>query len=303
MSSYLRLFGFMIKIDLASLVRDFPLAKIIGNPNFEITNISSSDCVKEGSLSWHLGKFYHPAPPVNSILISNSEVCTNGVNIVHPQPKLIFAYLAQNLLINLEDVLKEIHGNEPIVDISAQIASSAILFGGVKIGRNVKVGHNVVLYPGVELGDNVIIGSGTVLGSQGFGGVRWGNRILMLPHIGGVVVENNVRIGANCTIDSGTFRATVIGCESKFDNGIHLAHNCIIGESVFVTAGVKFSGSVSVGSNSWLGTGSVIKQKVAIGENVTVGIGSVVFKNIPDGSTVAGNPATDLKAFVRRNRK
>ena len=238
---------------------------------------------------------------MNSILISNAEIRTLGVNIMHSNPKLLYAYLVQDVYNRL--CTESTKGRLTNINNTAQISPSAVICEGAIIGANVKIGPNSVVHSGVKLHDNVTVGSGTVIGGQGFGGVRWNKRILMLPHIGGVVIEKNVNIGSNCTIDSGTFEPTIVGAESKLDNCVHIAHNCIIGKAVFITAGVKLSGSVNVGSSSWLGTGSIIKQKIIVGEGVTTGIGSVVFRDIPDGMTVAGNPAVDLKTLVRRGMR
>ena len=137
-------------------------------------------------------------------------------------------------------------------------------------------------------------GESVVIGGSGFGFVKdedgtW----LEIPHVGGVVIGNNVRIGSNCCIDRGTIEDTVIGDGTKIDNLVHIAHNCKIGKNCIICAGVTFCGSVTVEDDVWLAPGTLIKEGVTIGKGAKTGLGAVVVKDVTAGALVYGNPAKE----------
>lgn len=168
--------------------------------------------------------------------------------------------------------------------------------GKSKIGKNVIIRPNVTIHDNVEIGDNSEIGSGSVIGSEGFGFPRKQDlEIIKFPHLGGVKIGKNVRIGSNNSIDKGTLENTLINDDVKIDNNVHIAHNCKIGKGTLITAGVIFSGSVKIGKNVWIGTGTVIRDKVYIGDNAFIGVGSVVIKNVKKNDIVFGVPAKKRK--------
>jgi len=139
---------------------------------------------------------------------------------------------------------------------------------------------------------NYEVGQNTSIGGSGFGFVKdddgtW----LEIPHIGGVVIGKNVRIGDNCCIDRGTIENTVIGDGTKIDNMVHIAHNCKIGKNVIICAGVTFCGSVTVEDDVWLAPGTLIKEGVTIGKGARTGLGAVVIEDVPPGALVYGVPA------------
>jgi UDP-3-O-[3-hydroxymyristoyl] glucosamine N-acyltransferase len=116
----------------------------------------------------------------------------------------------------------------------------------------------------------------------------------MMPHLGGVEIENNVVIGANNTIVAGTINPTRIGENTKFDDHVHFAHNCIAGKSCFITACAQFSGSIVLGDRVWIGPNSSLFQGIQIGDDAIVGIGAVVLKDVLEGEIIIGNPGKPL---------
>lgn len=149
--------------------------------------------------------------------------------------------------------------------------------------------------PNIIFGKNFHYKKGTVIGTGGFGFERFPDGTpYRRPQLGGVIIGDNVELGANNTIDRATFDNTIICNNVKTDNGVHIGHNCIIGDNTLIAAGVQISGSVKIGKNCWLGTNCTIKDHITIGDNVTIGVGAVVVKDIPDGETWAGNPAKKL---------
>lgn len=152
-----------------------------------------------------------------------------------------------------------------------------------------EIDRRAVLYACVRKGKNIGIGPYSVIGKDGFGYLN-GRRI---PHIGGVLLGDNVEIGSNCTIDRAKLELTVIGAGTKIDNLVHIAHNCIIGKNNIICAGAILGGSVTTGDNCFIGLNATIKDHVRLGNNVTVGCGANVIRDVPDGQTVVGNPAKD----------
>ena len=140
-------------------------------------------------------------------------------------------------------------------------------------------------------GKGLVVGRNTVIGREGFGFAKDGDKWIRMPHQGKVIIGDNVEIGSNCTIDRGCLDNTVIGNGVKIDNLCHIAHSCKIGDNTIITAGVIFSGSVTVGKNVWIAPNSTIRTRVTIGDNAFIGIGSNVVKDVPEGTTVYGNPA------------
>lgn len=180
------------------------------------------------------------------------------------------------------------------IDPSAQIGNNSVIGRGCEIGKNNIIKNNVVIKNSI-LGDNITISDNTVIGSSGFGfdPKSMGSRMLF-PHIGIVIIEDNVYIGSNCTIDRGKIDFTKIGSHSMLDNQIHIAHNVILGSNACIAGQSGISGSVKTGSRLTMGGQSGIAGHLKIGNNVTIAAKSGVIKNLKDKSVVAGFPAIDL---------
>lgn len=198
----------------------------------------------------------------------------------------------------------------PHVRIGAgtQIGAGAVIGEGVTIGRDCHIYPRVVIYHGTTLGDRVVVHAGAVLGADGFGYVRdpVSGEYTQFPQQGTLVIENDVEIGANSTIDRGALEHTRIRKGTKIDNLVHVGHNCDIGENVILVALTGISGSSKVGK------GAVLAGQVGIGDHVTVGPGVIlggqagVFsgKTITNegqrpGTVLFGTPARPLRQVLR----
>lgn len=167
--------------------------------------------------------------------------------------------------------------------------------GKCEIGENTIIYGNTHIYSNSKIGSNVVIHSGVIIGSDGFGYQRNEDGLLeKFPHIGGVIVEDNVEIGANTCIDKGTLGHTRIGQGTKIDNLVHIAHNVKIGNHVIITAHVMIAGSTVIGDYTWIAPCACIREKISIGRNVTVGLAALVGKNLEDESVVVGLPAKKI---------
>ena len=186
-----------------------------------------------------------------------------------------------------------------------------------KIGKNVYIGHNSYIGENVEIGDNVviknnvaiegkvlignntIIHSGVVIGTDGYGYFQNDEgKNEKVPHYGGVVIGNDVEIGANTCIDRGTLDDTIIGDNVKIDNLCHIAHNVIIKENSSVIALSMLGGSAVLERDSYIAPGVMVKNQITIGRNSLVGMGAVAVKDVEDNRVVAGVPARVIRENI-----
>jgi UDP-3-O-[3-hydroxymyristoyl] glucosamine N-acyltransferase len=174
------------------------------------------------------------------------------------------------------------------------LGQGVVVHPGVYIGDGVKVGDRttihaqVSIYPGVTIGEGVVIHSGSVIGSPGFGYVWDGERHRHIPQVGGVVIEDEVEIGANVTIDRGTIGNTRIGRGVKIDNLVQIAHNVTIGEHSIIVAQVGVSGSTRIGRQVGIGGQAGVVGHVQIGDQAKVAAKAGVSKDVPPGAVIAG---------------
>ena len=200
------------------------------------------------------------------------------------------------------------------VDASARlgmrtrVGAGAVIEAGVVVGQDCLIGSNVTLCAGAVLGDRVVVQAGAVLGSTGFGYVRNAEtgEYLLFPQQGRLVIEDDVEIGANTTIDRGALGETRIGRGTKIDNGVHIGHNCSIGKNVVIAAQVGISGSCVVED------GAVLAGQVGLGDHVTIGKGVIMggasgvfpHKRVDGpGQMFMGVPAVPLKEYLKTQAK
>lgn len=183
---------------------------------------------------------------------------------------------------------------QPYIANTAKIDKTAVVSDQVSIGEGSIIGAGVVIYSHVKIGDHCIVEANTVLGSGGFGVVREQLQSWMIPHIGGVIIGDNVRFGALTTVDRASIGYTTVGNFTKVDDRVHIAHNCKIGERNIICAGASIGGSVSIGDDCWLGLGCNIKQKVSIANGTIVGIGANVFTDTGNHANMFGYPAKKM---------
>ena len=180
---------------------------------------------------------------------------------------------------------------------NAVIGDRVILYPGVFIGDRSMLGEDSIIYPNVTIREDVIIGkrviihSGSVIGSDGFGFVTHKGKHHKIPQIGGVIIGDDVEIGANVAIDRATMGNTIIKRGTKMDNLVHIAHNVVVGEDVLLLGQVGISGSTEIGNNVVLGGQVGVVGHVKIGDRVKVGAKSGVSKDIKPDEIVSGIPA------------
>jgi UDP-3-O-[3-hydroxymyristoyl] glucosamine N-acyltransferase len=199
-------------------------------------------------------------------------------------------------------------GENAQIGAGSRIEAGAVIGQGVCIGEGCRIYPRAVLYPGTTLGNRVMVHAGAVLGADGFGYVRdaVAGSYTQFPQQGTLLIEDDVEIGANTTIDRGALQQTKIGRGTKFDNLVHVGHNCEIGEDVILVALTGISGSSTVGN------GAVIAGQVGIGDHAHIGPGvilggqagvlsgkTVTNEGLKPGTVLWGTPARPLMQVLR----
>jgi UDP-3-O-[3-hydroxymyristoyl] glucosamine N-acyltransferase len=192
------------------------------------------------------------------------------------------------------------------IDEHAVIGRDAIIYPGCYIGPRCRLGDNVLLYPNVVLYDDTIVGervtihANTTIGEDGLGYAPVGGQWVKIPQIGHVEIEDDVEIGANCTIDRATLGRTRIGRGSKFSNLIAIGHGTQIGEHCLLVAQVGVAGSVTVGHHVTMAGQSGVVGHIRIGDHATIGAKAGVTNNVPEHETVLGAPAIPIRDMRRQ---
>jgi UDP-3-O-[3-hydroxymyristoyl] glucosamine N-acyltransferase len=197
-------------------------------------------------------------------------------------------------------------GDFVIIEEGAIIGDGCRLYGQVYVGKNVSIGSNSIIYAGVKIyydckiGERCILQSGAVIGSDGFGfAPQADGTYKKIHHAGNVILEDDVEIGANTTIDRGSIGSTMIRRGVKLDNLIQVAHNVEIGENTVIAAQTGIAGSTKIGRNGRIGGQVGFGGHLAIGDFVQIQGQSGVINNQPDNVKLNGTPAIDFAGFMR----
>lgn len=225
-----------------------------------------------------------PEAGEHSLVVS----CHNPRNAMLCVIKEFFSDLAEDGLPSAE---------EDQISPTAKIGKGVTLSAGVVIGKGCTIGDGCSIGPNTvivrsHIGENVSIAANCSIGFPGFGYERGATgRWEQFPHVGHVIIEDEVEIGSNVCIDRGTIGNTVIRCAARIDNLVHIAHNVEIGSNTLVIANSMICGSVIVGDDVWIAPSASVLNGTTIGSNATVGMGALVFHSVKPEQTVLGHPA------------
>ncbi len=232
------------------------------------------------------------APPSFEAVLQVSHILTS-------RPRLDFARAVRQFFVA---------SPEPFISSTAVIAPSAtigkqvsighfsVVSEGVQIGDNTEIRDHVVLLPNTIIGARCVIKSHTLIGDEGFGfEFEDDGTPFRMPHLGRVVIGNDVEIGALNVIARGTIDDTVISDHVKTDDHVFVAHNVFVGENSVIIAGAEVSGSVKIGANVWVGPQACVLNKIQIGDYAFLGLGAVVTKSVEPNMVMVGNPARPLR--------
>lgn len=193
-----------------------------------------------------------------------------------------------------------------VIEDDVEIGDDVIIHPFVFIGRKSKIGNGTLIYQNVsireesEIGKRVILHCGVVVGSDGFGYATEGKIHHKIPQMGNVVIEDDVEIGANTTVDRATLGATVIKKGTKIDNLVQVAHNVVLGENCLLAAQVGISGSTEVGNGVVMGGQAGLVGHISVGDNAKIGAQAGVTKSVTENTIVSGYPARPHSEAKRR---
>ncbi|WP_159656073.1 UDP-3-O-(3-hydroxymyristoyl)glucosamine N-acyltransferase [Vibrio atypicus] len=290
--------------------------KFHGNINTTFTNFCSATNQKTNGITFLDGKRVKDMTLVNegvcSVYILPLSMVTNFSNdvicaIFTEDPKITFCeiydlcykkknrnYISKNSTID----------DSSVVSPSSFIGNNVIIHEECVIEKGCQIGDNVVIYPNTKIGKNCVVESNTTIGSVGFGYYQSENGALKnFPHIGGVLIEDEVYIGSNVSIARGALSNTIIGRGSKIDNLVHISHNVKIGCNVMIVASAVICGSVVIGDDVWIGPNSIISDGVSIGNKAYISLGSTVIRDVQDSQKVTGYFATEHRNFIKLLKK
>jgi UDP-3-O-[3-hydroxymyristoyl] glucosamine N-acyltransferase len=196
---------------------------------------------------------------------------------------------------------------QPLVYVgrNAVIGKGTVVMAGAMVDDDARIGEDCLIFPnvsilhGCRLGNRVTIHSGTVIGSDGFGYAQDGEKHVKIPQVGVVRIDDDVEIGANCTVDRGTIGDTWIKSGVKIDNLVQVAHNVIVGENTLLIAQVGVSGSSEIGRNVVLAGQVGVAGHIKVGDNVMAGGQSGLHKDVENGAIVSGSPAIPHRQWLR----
>ena len=311
----------------AQQIAGFLNGTIEGDPNVKVSNFSKIEEGKPGTLTFlaNLKYAHHIYNTEASIVLVNNDFKPEQP-IKATLVKVENAYAALAMLLNLVEQSKS---KKKGVDSTAFIAASATVSDdcyvgnfayigeGVKMGKNcmvyphayigdhVTVGDNCVFYPHATVYENCIIGNncilhaGSVVGADGFGFAPEGETYKKIPQLGNVIIEDDVEIGANTTIDRAVMDSTIIHRGVKLDNLVQIAHNVEVGENTVMAAQVGIAGSVKVGKHCMFGGQVGLAGHIHVADHVVFGAQCGVISDVKEPATLLGAPAINAKAFMR----
>jgi UDP-3-O-[3-hydroxymyristoyl] glucosamine N-acyltransferase LpxD len=259
-----------------------------------IYRVDSADCAEAGSVCFAKNMTWVGRVATSAVLLTAPDhiVDRTGPTLFSLQPRLDFA----RLLVLLESLAGFAWSDaDPMIHPTARIGQNVVLGRGVRIGADTVIHHNIVIGDEVQIGKRCVVKSGAVIGEDGFGFERDSSgKAIRLPHIGTVMIGDDVEIGSLTTVCRGTLGNSVLRDGCKIDDHVHIAHNVDVGEDAFVIACAEVSGGVKIGARSWIAPNASVLNQLCIGADAVVGLGGVVVKSVPDGAVVAGNPAKPL---------
>ncbi|MFB9107281.1 UDP-3-O-(3-hydroxymyristoyl)glucosamine N-acyltransferase [Flavobacterium gyeonganense] len=302
--------------------------EVVGDPNAEVSRLSKIEEGEEGSLTFlanpkYINYIYTTKASitiVNDSFVPESEITTTLIKVEDAYAsfsKLLEFY--NQVKLNKSGIEKHAFLTE-----GTKYGENLYLGSFSYVGQNVTLGNNVKIYPNSFIGDNVVIGdnvyifagakiysetiignnctihSGSIIGADGFGfAPNEDGEYTKVPQIGNVIIEDNVDIGANTTIDRATLGSTIIRKGVKLDNQIQIAHNVEIGRNTVIAAQSGVAGSTKIGENCMIGGQVGIAGHLVIGNNVRVQAQSGIGRNIKDDEVLQGSPTFGYSDFSK----
>ena len=299
-------------------------AKLIGDPETIITGLSSLEAAEAGDLAFLASDRFLKAAQssrAGALIAGRTVPDIHCPLLLVDHPAYAFAQVAQRLFVEpyrARGIASDLVRGEEV-----SIGPEASIWPRVTLGDRVVIGARVTLFPGVFVGDDSVIGDdsilhanvvvregcalgtrvivhgGTVIGSDGFGYVQHGGRHHKIPQLGGVVIEDDVELGANVTVDRATFGQTRIKQGTKIDNLVQIAHNVTVGEHNILVAQVGIAGSTALGHYVMVGGQAGVADHLVIGDHVMIAAKSGVTRSLEANQIVSGAPVMPHATFLK----
>lgn len=321
----------MSSIDLAELSRILGKrgfdCEIVGDPGTEIRSVNTLEDATSGEISFLANPKYRQqldTTRASAVIVGTDDQIPEGLTVIRcadPYAAITVAIIHihgyrehpqwgrdERAMIDASATIGDNANIAPNVTICRRvtIGANATIYPGCFVGDDVTIGDDVILYPNVViydgscLGDRVALHSGTVVGEDGLGYVPVDGAWFKIPQIGRVVIEDDVEMGACCTLNRATLGETRIGRGTKFSDGVVIGHGTKVGQHCMFVAQVGIAGSVNVGDNVSLAGQVGVCGHLEIGAGVTVGAKSVVYASIPPGQDYLGYPAVESRAYRKQ---
>lgn len=300
--------------------------KVVGDPNTPIHGVSKIEDARQGDLTFLTNPKYQKqlVDCAATALLAGHDITWDRPVLQVDDPYLALGKLLEILFPPPESVELGVHPTAVVAE-SAKIGTNVRIGAVCSIGQDCTIGDNVtlhprvVLYPGVTIGEGsllhagvivrektqigkrVIIQNGAVIGSDGFGFAAAEGEYRKIPQVGAVIIEDDVEIGANTTIDRATLGVTRIRQGTKLDNLIQVAHNVDIGEDTVIAAQTGISGSTKIGKGCRIGGQVGFVGHITIGDGVMIGAQSGIPNSIPSGEVRSGYPAIPHREWLKQN--
>lgn len=299
----------------------FPGAEIRGDAARMISGAASLDNAHSDDLAWL------DAPPKGAVSTAAGAVVASAeqaahlpegvVAIVAKQPRAAFAQAVAKLVAERGfQVRAPAIATDAVIEPDVSLAPGVVIGPGARIGAGVVLEPNAVVGPGVTIGrrsrigagaavrcaligDDVSIGPNAVIGEAGFAIAAGPKGAVHVPHLGRVVIQDRVKLGAGVTIDRGLFADTLICEGAKIDNLSHIAHNVVVGRNVVMAAFAGIAGSCRIGDGAMLGGRVGVTDHLDIGQGARIAAGALVITDVPAGASYGGYPAKPLRRFLR----
>ena len=310
-------------------IANFLKGEIVGDENITIFNVSKIEEGKPGTLAFLANLKYENflySTEASVVLVNKNFVPKENVNATlikvddayQAFASLLDLYMQSKAAVkigieqpsfihNSATIGKELYlGAFAYIGSNSRIGSNTKLYPHVFVGDNVSIGDNCILYSGAKIYDDTVIGnrciihSGAVIGSDGFGFAPLEDGTYKkIPQIGNAILEDDVEIGANTTIDCGTMGSTIVRKGAKIDNLVQVGHNCEIGENTVIAAQSGMAGTSKVGKNCKFGGQVGLAGHLTIGDNVLIGAQSGVAKSVKGNQVILGSPAMEIKDTIK----
>ncbi len=294
---------------------------LVGDGDSLVADLTTPDKAGEGD-AFFLTSASPPESVAGCVVICSDEAVLDkspglAAALIHSDPKVAFSAVGHALY-----RLRRHPVGEALIDSSAQVAGDAHIAPGAVIGPDVvigsgcEIGPGAVIGPGVNVGQNSRIGArasiqcsivgknceiyaGAVIGEAGFGLTPSTNGLVSLPHFGRVILEDDVVVGALCTIDRGMLDDTILRRNARLDNHCHIAHNVDVGQSVIMAAFAGVSGSVKIGAGAQFGGRVGVADHLNVGKGARLAADAAIMRDVPDEEMWAGSPAQPIRSFMR----